>query len=204
MGVKSTTSFREHFKQHDPVLFAILEQIEPLEEITIVHKDYFVSLCREIIGQQLSTKVARVIFDRFSLLYPKKQITPELATKIPDQKLRDVGLSWSKVSFIKDLAQKITTKTLDLEALEMLSNELVIKELIKVKGIGQWTAEMFLMFSLGKEDVYSHGDYGLQKAMQKLYKLKKLPTRKQAEKISKKWIPYRTYGCLILWKSLEL
>ena len=124
--------------------------------------------------------------------------------KIPDQKIRDAGLSWAKVKYLKDLADKVKNKVIHLEKLDTLSNEEVITELTKVKGIGPWTAEMFLMFTLGREDVFSHGDLGLKNAIKKLYGFKKDPTRKQVEKIIARWTPYKTYACRILWKSLEI
>lgn len=117
--------------------------------------------------------------------------------------MRSVGLSGQKARYIQDLAQKVTNKELVLEKLNMLENEEIINELVKVKGVGRWTAEMFLMFALRREDIFSYGDLGLRKAIQKLYGLKKEPTQKQAEKIAKNWIPYRTYACRILWKSLS-
>jgi len=124
--------------------------------------------------------------------------------KLSDKKIRSCGTSNSKVSFLKDLAAKVLKNDLKLNKLDKLSDDLVIKELTKVKGIGPWTAEMFLMFTLGREDIFSHGDLGLKNAIKKLYKFKKEPTRKQIEKIVEIWKPYRTYASRILWKSLEI
>lgn len=194
-----------HFKKTDPILHSTILKFESLDFLTLSKSDdYFKSLCREIIGQQLAGAAARKIFDRFEKLFPSKKITPDAILKIPDQKIRDAGPSWSKVRFIKDLAQKVKTKQLNLKKLDDLENHLVAQELRKVKGIGPWTAEMFLMFSLAREDVFSHGDYGLQKAIKKLYKFKREPTKNQVEKLSLKWAPYRTYACLILWKSHDI
>ena len=109
-----------------------------------------------------------------------------------------------KVKYIKDLAQKTLDKTLDLSKLTNMTDGDVLTELTKVKGIGPWTAEMFLMFTLGREDVFSHGDLGLKNAIKKLYGFKKDPSKKQVEKIVNKWSPYRTFACRILWKSLEI
>lgn len=171
---------------------------------TVVPTSYFSDLCEAIINQQLSDKVATVIFARYKKLFLGEKVTPKSVLKISDEKIRAIGLSYSKISFIKDLAQKIQIGELKLENLAGLDNEKVIAELVKVKGIGPWTAEMFLMFSLGREDIFSHGDLGLRRAIQKLYALKKEPTEKQTERISKKWSPYRTYACMILWSSLDL
>lgn len=198
-------SIRKHFQTADPVLFELIEKIPPFEKPQkLKSNEYFAHLCREIIGQQLSTKVAHTIFERFLSLFPQKKITPEYITKLSDQTIRNVGLSFGKVTFIKDLAQKIVDKTIILEKLPHLGDEEVIMELVKVKGIGRWTAEMFLMFSLNRPDVFSHGDYGLKKAIMKIYKLKKPPIQRQVERIIKKWSPYKTYACRILWRSLDL
>lgn len=194
-----------HFKKSDPVLHSTILQFESLDFLKLEKSnDYFTSLCREIIGQQLAGAAARKIFDRFIALVPNKRITPEAILKIPEQKIRNAGLSWGKVRFIKDLAAKVKSGELDLDKLTTLENHLVATQLQKIKGIGQWTSEMFLMFALGREDVFSHGDYGLRKAIKKLYKFKKDPTKKQVEKLSLKWSPYRTYACLILWKSHDI
>ena len=195
----------EHFKKVDSALHAVIEKIKTLEQWhRRHHEDYFTELCGNIIGQQLSGKAADTIYARFEKIFTKKKITPENVLKIPEQKLRDVGMSWSKVKYVKDLADKVMKAELKLSELDKLTDELVIKELTKVKGIGPWTAEMFLMFTLGREDVFSHGDLGLRNAIKKLYKFKKEPTKKQIEKIVKRWKPYRTYASRILWKSLEL
>ncbi len=195
----------EHFKKVDPVLHAVIEKIGLLEKLEIRKPDfYFESLCGEIVSQQLSGKAADTIFGRFKNLFPKEKITPKNVLKIPDQKMRNAGMSWSKVKFIKDLAKKVLDKDLKLAKLDKLSEDEVIVELTKVKGIGPWTAEMFLMFTLQRENVFSHGDLGLRKAIKNLYKFKKEPTKKQIEKIVQKWHPYRTYASRILWKSLEI
>lgn len=169
-----------------------------------ISNDYFSELCEIIINQQLSDKAAATIFARFKKLFPKEKIIPQVLLKLSDEKIRSCGTSNAKVSFLKDLAEKVLAEDLRFDGLDKLSDEKVITELIKVKGIGPWTAEMFLMFTLGREDVFSHGDLGLRNAIKKLYKFKKDPTKKQIEKIVNKWKPYRTYACRILWKSLEL
>ena len=188
----------EHFKTHDPRIASLVESIE-LEEIIPRHQaDYFRSLCSEIIGQQLSGRVADVIEGRFKKLI--KSITPENILNISDEMLRSTGMSWSKVRFIKDLAGKVKHKEVDLSAVTKLADEDVIGELTKIKGIGPWTAEMFLIFTLGREDVFSYGDLGLRQGIQKLYGLRKEPTRRQMEKLTKRWSPYRTYAARVLWR----
>lgn len=192
----------EHFKKVDPLLH---EFIEKVELATYKKNDnLFESLCDEIISQQLSGKAAETIFSRFKKLFFNKNITPEVLLKIPDEKIREAGTSWAKIRSLKDLAHHVISKKLNLEHLKNLPDEEVIKQLVQVKGIGPWTAEMFMMFTLGREDIFSHGDLGLKKAIQKIYGFKKEPTKEQMQKVAIKWCPYRTYACRILWKTLEI
>lgn len=197
---------RTHFQKTDPVLFAALSALEPVSYELVPRKteDYFEALCDAIISQQLSTKAGATIFGRFKDLYPKKRITPGDTLKLTDEQIRGVGASWSKARFIKDLAQNVSGKDIDLTLLPTLSDGDVIATLTRIKGIGPWTAEMFLMFTLGREDVFSYGDLGLRRAIQKLYTFKKEPSQKQMEKIVKRWSPYRTYACRILWRTLDM
>ena len=160
------------------------------------------SLCREIAGQQLAGRAADAIFNRFVNLFPNKEVNALKILKIPEQTLRKSGMSWAKVRAIKDLALKTKNKEVVLEKLGKIEDKDVILELTKVKGIGTWTAEMFLMFSLGREDVYSFKDLGLRKAIEKAYKINDL-TEVKANEISLRWSPFRTYACQILWRSLE-
>lgn len=192
----------EHFRLHDPILFSFIDKVEEFQ--LVKYEDYFVCLCREIIGQQLAGKAADAIYSRFLKLFPKSVVTPERVLKISDSKIRAIGPSWSKVKYIKDLAKKVVDGQVNLEHIATLLDEEVMRELTKVKGIGPWTAEMFLMFTLGREDVFSYGDLGLRRAIQRLYGFSKEPTLKQMEKLTMKWKPYRTYAARILWKSLEL
>jgi len=198
------TKVIHHFKKNDPVIFSMIQKNKTIQELELSRSNnYFRSLCREIIGQQLAIKAAHKIFERFLALFPKKKISPENVLAVSDQKIRNSGPAWSKVRFIKGLAKKIVDKEVNLKKLDSLENELVLSELQKNKGIGPWTAEMFLMFAMGREDIFSHGDYGLRKSIKQFYKFKKEPTKKQIEKIVKKWSPYKTYGCLILWEILD-
>jgi len=195
-----------HFQSADPILYAALEKLDAHAHTFVPHvtDDYFSDLCDAIISQQLSTKAGATIFGRFKGLFPQGVITPERAVKLKDEQIRNIGASWSKAAFIKDLADKAMKKEVPLEALKDLSDDEVIKALTAVKGIGPWTAEMFLMFSLGREDIFSYGDLGLRRAIQKLYAFKKEPTQKQMKKIVTKWSPYRTYACRILWRSIDM
>lgn len=192
---------KKHFKQNDPVLGSVVEEI--VLPAWGNNGNYFVDLVESIVSQQLSIKAADTIWKRFVALFPNETVEASLVVNIPDQKIRDVGISWSKVSYIKDLAKKTLESGIVFEQFDTMTEEEIITELIKVKGIGRWTAEMFLMFSMGKPDVFSYGDLGLRRAMQKLYKLKKEPSEKTAARIANKWKPYRTIACRFLWKSLE-
>jgi DNA-3-methyladenine glycosylase II len=189
-----------HFEKVDPILFAEAKRVGFHEMIPRKPEEYFASLCREIVGQQLSNKVARIIFGRFKDLVG--EITPEQVLSVSDQELRDVGMAWSKVRSIKDLAQKVASKELDLQLLNTLNEEQIAEELIKVKGIGPWTTEMFLMFTLCREDIFSPGDLSLVRGISKIYRIDR-PTKEQIQEITNKWKPYRTYASFVLWRSQE-
>lgn len=194
----------KHFQRNDPILYSLVHKmsVEPIGPLLSEH--YFSHLCENIIGQQLSGKVADVLTTRFYKLFSKKHVTPRTVLRKSEETLRTTGMSWSKTRFIRDLAQKVFDKSIQLDQLDQLPDDEVIRELTKVKGIGPWTAEMFLIFTLGREDVFSYGDLGLKNAIKKLYGFQKDPTVKQMEKLVNKWKPYRTYAARILWKSLEL
>lgn len=189
-----------HFKNIDPVLYGAGLGVKIIR--LSVHPDPFLRLTRTIIGQQLSVKAAQIIFLRFEKLF-NKNINPAELLKIPEEKLRSAGLSFQKIKYLKDLSEKTIREEVRLHELKNKLDEDVITELIKIKGIGLWSAEMFLMFSLGREDVFSFGDLGLQNAIQKLYKLKTKPTENHMKKLTKKWAPYRTYAAIILWRTLD-
>ena len=192
----------KHFQKTDKILYDLMRKVGPIEVIKPRSPDaYFQSLCREIVGQQLNGKVARVIFDRFTKLFPEQNITPERTLKLPDTKIRAAGMAWSKVEAIRDLAKNVVEGEVNLKSLKDLDDEQVMNELVKVKGIGPWTAQMFLMFTLGREDVFSNKDLGLQKAIRKLYKVE--PTPEKLEMITRKWSPYKTYASRVLWKSQD-
>lgn len=160
---------------------------------------YFEDLVDAICSQQLSGKAAKTIFGRVKNLLGK--IRPENILAKNDQELRDCGLSWAKVSYVKDLAKNITSNKLQVTRLDKLSDEEVIKVLVAVKGIGRWTAEMFLMFSLARPDIFPADDLGINKAISKI--AKKQMTKSQMLKFSERWKPYRTVASWYLWRSLE-
>ncbi len=194
---------RNHIEKVDTILYDVLKKIDSIKPLT-KSENYFSDLCETIINQQLSGKAGDTIFRRFKKLFSGEKVNPEELLKLSSEKIRNVGTSNSKVKYLKNLAEKIQRKEIDLDDLAGKDDCTVKKSLMKIKGIGPWTAEMFLMFSLAREDIFSLGDLGLRKAIQKLYSFEKKPTDKQIEKLSKIWIPYRTYAARILWRSLEL
>lgn len=164
--------------------------------------DLFADIVESIINQQLSGKAAATIFGRFKKLFKNKFPKPQQILKIPDEKIRACGVSFPKIKYIKGLCQAIVNRELDLKNLSNLQDEEVIIELTKLKGIGRWTAEMILIFSLQRSDVFSTGDLGLRTAVSKLYKIDR-EDRIKIEKLSKKWSPHRSLACWYLWRSLE-
>lgn len=188
-----------HFKKVDPLLYEVAASIDPI--VLEKSPDNFMRLTRAIVGQQLSVKAASTIFGRFEKLF-KKEINAKDILKLKNDDIRACGISYPKIKYIKDLAEKVHKKELMLDSFETASEETIIENLTKVKGIGIWSAEMFLMFALARPDVFSVGDLGLRNAMIKLYGITK-PTNEKLVKMSKKWSPYRTYACRILWQSLD-
>lgn len=196
----------DHFLQNDAILHAAYvrggRQLDAL--VPSKTTEYFADLCEAIVNQQLSDKAGRTIFSRFASLFPKRRITPKHIVSLKEEDIKSAGLSWSKTRFITSLARSFINKDIDFSLLPTLSDEAVVGELVKLKGIGKWTAEMFLMFSLGRENVFSFGDLGLRRAIEKLYGFKKPPTDRQIAKIITSWSPYKTYACTILWRSLDM
>lgn len=164
-------------------------------------RDPFEALCRAIVGQQLSVKAAATIYARFRALY--KELTPKAVARTTLEKFRSVGLSKQKASYVVDLAQKFIDKTVDPQHFHEMTDEAIRAHLVAVKGIGRWTADMFLMFTLHRPDILPTGDLGIQKGMQRLFKLRTLPTPEKMEKLAEPWRPYRTVACRYLWDSLD-
>ena len=188
-----------YFKKVDSKLYAIANKFELKKLTTRKSFTYFQCLCREIVGQQLSGRLADVIFDRFLNLFANKKVSASIILKLEDEKLRNVGMAWSKVRAIKDMAAKVESKVVRLDKLSKMNNNEVVEHLTQVKGIGPWTAEMFLMFTLGREDVFSSRDLGLRNSMIKLYGLDEKIKNEDLEAISNRWSPFRSYACLALW-----
>src|ERR1700739_3973283 len=190
-----------HLKKSDPVLRAIIDRVGPCR--MEFGPAEFCSLAEAIVYQKLNGKAAVTIFKRFAVL-AGEPLTPEGILKLTDAQLRSVGLSKQKSAYLKDLAAKTASGALDFSRLHELSDEEVIKHLTQVKGIGVWTAHMFLIFSLRRPNVLPTGDYGVQMAIKKHYRKRKLPKTKDVEKIARAWAPYRSIACWYMWRSLDI
>ncbi len=189
---------RLHFKKYDPKLHAAALEFK-IDNVTS-SKDLFRDVVWTIIGQQLSGKAADTIFERFEAYFTAKLITPRKILKLSEESMRKAGLSGAKARAIRDLSQKILSKEVILEDIPHMTDEEVLQELTKVKGIGPWTAEMVMMFSLGRTDIFSMGDLVLRKELMNLYGFKKMPSEKKLDSILASWSPYKTYAARILWK----
>lgn len=193
--------YKKYLAKVDPILGALIKQVQPVTYL--LQKNYFQALVEAIAGQQLSGKAAQTILNRVLALFKSKKFpTPQEYLKMSDTKLRSAGFSNSKVAYTKNVARFFMKREKEIKRIHKLTDEEVIKLLTEIKGIGVWSAEMFIIFSLGREDVFSYGDLGLRKGLQKVYNFKKEPTLKQMKKIVKKWKPYRTHGARYMWASL--
>lgn len=192
------------FNQADPGVAEILAEINFEDWFGKVEKDkdkYFEDLCRTIVGQQLAGKAAEAIYKRFSELFGGV-VSPEGVLSADEQTIRDAGLSWAKVRSVRDLSERVLNGSLDLASLDSLGDEELIVELSKVKGIGKWTAEMFLMFRLGHEDIFSFGDLGLKNGLKKYLDREDISVD-EMKAVTDKWKPYRTYGAIAMWHLLD-
>ncbi len=200
--MKTKVEVIEFYKSIDPGLVSIIEDINLGEwfDIEVDESKYFYDLCRTIVGQQLAGKAASAIFARFEKLFV--ELTPKYILLASPEDLRNSGLSWAKVRSVQDLAERVSTGELVLTTLKTLSDEDLIVELSKVKGIGRWTAEMFLMFRLGREDIFSLGDLGLKNGLKK-YLGKSELSKDEIDEYTKRWAPYRTYGAIAMWHLLD-
>jgi len=190
-----------HLKKSDPILRAIIERVGPCR--MEFGPPEFSSLAESIVYQQLNGNAAATIFNRFAAL-AGEPLTPEGILRLTDEQLRRVGLSKQKSAYLKDLSAKTREGLLDFAALPELPDAEVIQHLTQVKGIGVWTAQMFLMFTLKRPDVLPTGDYGVQAAIRKHYGKRKMPKPHVMEKIAKPWVPYRSIACWYLWRSLDI
>lgn len=185
----------------DPVLGGIVERVGPYR--IQFREPTFAALVGSIVSQQLSTKVARVIFARLAAALPDSQVTPEHILKLRPAKMRALGLSARKVEYIRDIARRTRNGSLDFSALPHMDDLAVIECLTKVKGVGVWTAHMFLLFALQRPNVLAVGDLGIRTAIKKAYQLDHLPTAAEIELLAAGWQPYCSAACWYLWRSLD-
>ena len=201
-GRKALAALREA----DPVMARLVD-----EHATAVRRDLrrdrrgdaYGALLRSIVGQQLSTKAASTIYGRMLDIFSGHAPTPRQLLAVDPEEIRAAGLSRPKIAYLRDLAQHVEDGTLELERLDELPDDEVSAQLTAVKGLGQWTADMFLMFHLRRPDVLPVGDQGIRRAVQIQYRMRKLPDPKRLEKVARPWRPHRTLACLFLWSSLD-
>ena len=193
----------------DPTMGALVERVGKIDLATRLRRrkeerpaDAYGALLRAIVGQQLSTKAARTIYLRVLDLFGGTTPSPEQLLEASEESLRGCGLSGRKTEYVRDLARHVLSGELELDRLEQLEDEQVIEEIVAVRGLGRWTAEMFLLFHLQRPDVLSGGDLGIRKAIQVEYGLEEMPTPTRVLEIGEPWRPHRSLASLYLWESL--
>ncbi len=190
-----------HLKKSDPVLAAIIERVGPCR--IQFREPGFSTLVRSIVYQQLSGKVASVILDRLLATLPGRKLTPRNILKLTPEAMRAAGLSAAKTAYIRDLAERTKAGEVVFENIHTRSDDGVIQHLTQVKGVGVWTAHMFLIFALQRPNVLPTGDLGVRTAIQKAYGLEQLPKPAEMERIAARWHPYCSVAAWYLWRSLE-
>lgn len=191
----------EHLRRSDPVLASVIENVGAFA--MTYREPTFETLARAIVFQQLNGKAARTIWQRLVDAAGGEPLAPEALLKLRMPALRRVGLSRQKATYVRELARHVAEGRLDFAAMPTLSDEDVIATLTRVKGIGVWTAHMFLIFALRRPDVLPTGDYGVRAAIKKLYRKRKLPTPRAMENLADSWRPYRSVACWYLWRSMD-
>jgi DNA-3-methyladenine glycosylase II len=194
---------RRLLARRDPVLRDLMRAHGPCGLADAQHPEPFKALVRAIVAQQLSTRAAATIHARVLALLPGGTATPAAFASVTDDQLRACGLSGQKLRYIRDLCARVEDGSLPLDHIETLGDDAVIAALTQVKGIGRWTAEMFLIFRLHRPDVLPVGDLGILKAVQRAYRLRKTPDARRLTSIGEAWRPYRSIACWYLWASLD-
>jgi DNA-3-methyladenine glycosylase II len=195
----------EQLRSADDTLAQVIDERGPLDLESRVRgrpADAYGALLRAIVGQQLSVKAARTIYERFIGLFGGETPTPEQLLEVDTDSLRAVGLSGAKAKYVRSLAEHVISGELELDRLDDLSDEQVTAALVAVKGLGQWTADMFLIFHLGRPDVLPVGDLGVRRAIERLYGFEALPSAAEVEALGERWRPWRSLASLYLWESL--
>ena len=191
-----------HLRRVDPVMASVIEAVGPCRWSVATQLSPFEALARSIVYQQLSGKAAATIYGRVEVLFGGS-VHPAGFGTLTDEQLRGCGLSRQKLSYLRDFARRVVAGELPIDALADLSDDDVIGHLTSVKGVGKWTAQMFLMFRLGRADILPELDLGIRKGIQRAYRLRKLPAPERVQKIGARWAPYRTIASWYLWRSLE-
>lgn len=205
MTLASTESIDQalrHLRRSDPVMKQLIRQVGPFT--LKLQRNRFRSLVRAIIAQQISTAAARSILRRLEEQLAPEPLSAEAIGQLSLDTLRTAGISPQKGSYLIDLAQKVQAGTVPLNRIGRLSDEAVIEQLTQVKGIGRWTAQMFLIFSLGRLDVFPHDDLGIRSALRRLYQLPDLPNKQTSQQIAGCWTPYASVASWYCWRSLEM
>ncbi len=200
-----SAAVRAHLSSADPVLAALLERHDVLlVEEDDTEREHYAALVRSIVGQQLSTHVAQIMWERMLERYGGRPPTPEeVLAEDPEELRAAIGLSRAKVSFLRSLAEHVTAGELDLDEVAGMEDEEAIAALTEVRGIGEWSAHMFLMFQLRRPDVLAWGDLAIRRGVQEAYGLPELPDRTRLEEIAESWRPHRTAACRVIWWSLD-
>jgi DNA-3-methyladenine glycosylase II len=196
----------EHLRSSDEKLARLIDEHGRLKVESRVRgrpAEAYGALLRAIVGQQLSVAAARTIYGRFTDLFGGHTPTPEELLNVDPDALRGVGLSRAKANYVRSLAEHVVSGELELDRLDELPDEEVARELLAVKGLGQWSVDMFLMFHLGRPDVLPVGDLGIRRAVERLYGLETLPSAAELEALGERWRPYRSLASLYLWESLD-
>lgn len=208
-STSSTTSASErrralaHLRRTDERIARVIESVGPCRFTHRAEGTHFDALLRAIVYQQLSGKAASTILGRVLALYDGRYPTPRELLATPDERLRAAGLSRQKLAYMRDLARHVHEEMLPVDQLHELEDAQIIEALTAVKGIGRWSAQMFLMFRLGRPDVLPELDLGIRKGLQRAYRMRKLPTPARVQAIGARWSPYATYACWYLWRSLD-
>ena len=198
----------EHLRSADPVLGALIDAVGPLDLRRSPERpapgEHYAALVRSIVGQQLSVAAARSIWNRLIAHFDGHPPTPVQVLEADQEEMRAAaGLSRAKVGFLRSLAEHVLEGSLELERLDTMADDEVIAELVAVKGLGEWTAQMFLMFQLERPDVLAAGDLGIRRAVERLYGLAQLPPPAEVKRIGAVWSPHSTLACRYLWRSLD-
>jgi DNA-3-methyladenine glycosylase II len=192
-----------HLKKTDPKMAAVIEHVGPCRFTLRTEGTHFDAVARAIVYQQLSGKAAATIHGRFTALLSGNTPVAAQLLALSDDVLKGAGISRQKAGYLRDLASRVHNGSVPIDTLHELSNDEIVQALTSIKGVGQWTAQMFLMFRLGRPDILPELDLGIQKGIQRAYGLRKLPTPERVRQIGAKWAPYRTVASWYLWRLLD-